>query len=54
MAAEAFESGLPIVLAPGPRTTDRTAPTPDDTWDLPFATDWVYRGEATAGSTARF
>ncbi|MFJ8010861.1 esterase/lipase family protein [Streptomyces fagopyri] len=44
-AVEAFESGPPIILAPGPRTTDRTAPNPDDVWDLPYGTAWVYHGE---------
>ncbi|WP_306312085.1 esterase/lipase family protein [Streptomyces hydrogenans] len=44
-AAEAFTSGPPIILAPGPRTTDRTPPQPNDVWELPYGTAWIYHGE---------
>ncbi|MFJ8585756.1 hypothetical protein ACIRD2_14005 [Streptomyces sp. NPDC093595] len=44
-AAEAFQSGPPIILAPGPRTTDRIPPPPNDVWELPYGTAWVYYGE---------
>ncbi|WP_181794030.1 hypothetical protein [Streptomyces sp. WELS2] len=47
-AAEAFKSGPRIVLAPGPRTTDRVPPQADDTWDLPYGTAWVYYGKGNS------
>ncbi|MFH8464222.1 esterase/lipase family protein [Streptomyces sp. NPDC017991] len=50
-AAEAFRSGPPIVLAPGPRTTDRIPPPPNDVWDLPHGTAWVYHGEGNGRLT---
>ncbi|MBD0694740.1 esterase/lipase family protein [Streptomyces sp. CBMA123] len=50
-AADAFTSGAPIILAPGPRTTDRTAPTPDATWELPHGTARVYYGEGNSKLT---
>ncbi|MFE5907514.1 esterase/lipase family protein [Streptomyces wedmorensis] len=50
-AAEAFQSASPIVLAPGPRTTDRIPPPPNDVWDLPHGTAWVYHGEGNSGLT---
>ncbi|MFF3775802.1 esterase/lipase family protein [Streptomyces sp. NPDC002232] len=50
-AAEAFESASPIVLAPGPRTTDRVPPPPSDVWDLPGGTAWVYYGEGNSALT---
>ncbi|MEV0636985.1 thioesterase domain-containing protein [Streptomyces sp. NPDC050619] len=50
-AAEAFRSGPPIILAPGPRTTDRIPPPPNDVWDLPHGTAWVYHGEGNGQLT---
>ncbi|MFE1478484.1 hypothetical protein ACFW6N_32095 [Streptomyces cyaneofuscatus] len=52
-AAAAFQSASPIVLAPGPRTTDRVPPLPSDVWDLPHGTAWVYHGEGNSGLTTR-
>lgn len=42
---EAFQSGPPIILAPGPRTTEHVAPEPDEVWELPHGIARVYRGE---------
>ncbi|MBD0746106.1 thioesterase domain-containing protein [Streptomyces sp. CBMA152] len=50
-AAEAFQSGSPIILAPGPQTTDRIPPPPDDVWELPYGTAWVYYGEGNGRLT---
>lgn len=50
-AAEAFQSGPPMILAPGPRTTDRVPPPPNDVWDLPHGTAWVYHGEGNSTLT---
>lgn len=50
-AAEALQAAPPIILAPGPRTTDHTPPEPDDIWDLPYGTAWVYHGEGNSGLT---
>ncbi|MFD9735738.1 esterase/lipase family protein [Umezawaea sp. NPDC059074] len=50
-AADALQSGTPIVLAPGPRTTDRIPPPPSDVWDLPNGTAWVYYGEGNSALT---
>ncbi|MEU3201889.1 hypothetical protein [Streptomyces sp. NPDC006996] len=50
-AAEAFQSGPPIILAPGPRTTDRIPPPPNDVWELPYGTAWVYHGEGNGRLT---
>ncbi|AEW93808.1 hypothetical protein SCATT_14370 [Streptantibioticus cattleyicolor NRRL 8057 = DSM 46488] len=49
--AEAFESGPPIILAPGPRTTERTAPEPDEVWDLPSGIARIYHGEGNTHLT---
>ncbi|MFF8717476.1 esterase/lipase family protein [Streptomyces sp. NPDC015184] len=50
-AAEAFQSGSPVILAPGPRTTDRIPPPPSDVWELPYGTAWVYHGEGNGQLT---
>lgn len=50
-AAEALQSAPPIILAPGPRATDRVPPPPTDVWDLPYGTAWVYHGEGNGQLT---
>ncbi|ROR37778.1 esterase/lipase family protein [Kitasatospora cineracea] len=50
-AAEAFQSAPPIILAPGPRKTDRIPPPPNDVWELPYGTAWVYHGEGNGQLT---
>ncbi|GAA1452092.1 hypothetical protein [Nocardiopsis tropica] len=50
-AAEALQAAPPIILAPGPRTTDRIPPPPSDVWDLPHGTAWVYHGEGNGQLT---
>ncbi|MYU22692.1 alpha/beta hydrolase [Streptomyces sp. SID8352] len=50
-AAEAFQAGPPVILAPGPRTTDRIPPPPNDVWELPYGTAWVYHGEGNGRLT---
>ncbi|MFC9085766.1 lipase family alpha/beta hydrolase [Nocardiopsis dassonvillei] len=50
-AAEALRSAPPIILAPGPRATDRIPPPPTDVWDLPYGTAWVYHGEGNGQLT---
>ncbi|MQS39096.1 esterase/lipase family protein [Streptomyces katsurahamanus] len=42
--AEAFRSAPPIVLAAGPSETTATPPPPNETWELPGGTAWVYYG----------
>ncbi|MEU2970960.1 esterase/lipase family protein [Nocardiopsis alba] len=44
-AAEALQSAPPIILSPGPRTIERTAPDPDEVWELPNGIARVYLGE---------
>lgn len=50
-AREAFEAGPPVILAPGPRATDRVPPPPSDVWDLPHGTAWIYYGEGNGQLT---
>lgn len=50
-AAEALQAAPPIILAPGPRTAERIPPMPDEVWDLPHGTAWVYRGEGNSQLT---
>src|SRR5277367_5137654 len=47
---QAFRSAGPIVLAPGHREAEPgTVPDPDETWDLPNGTAWVYHGDRHTG-----
>ncbi|WP_410595483.1 thioesterase domain-containing protein [Amycolatopsis sp. lyj-23] len=50
-AADILRVAPPVVLAPGPRTTDRVPPPPSDVWELPYGTAWVYHGEGNSGLT---
>jgi pimeloyl-ACP methyl ester carboxylesterase len=50
-ATEALQAAPPIVLAPGPRATDRVPPPPNDVWELPYGTAWVYHGEGNGQLT---
>ncbi|MFB8762274.1 esterase/lipase family protein [Nocardiopsis alba] len=44
-AAEALQDAPPIILAPGPRETEHTAPEADEIWEFPDGKAWVYYGE---------
>ncbi|MEU5959177.1 hypothetical protein [Streptomyces sp. NPDC047525] len=47
--AEALRAHPPIALAPGPREAPAAAPDPDQTWELPGGTAWVYLADAEQG-----
>ncbi|MER5423186.1 esterase/lipase family protein [Streptosporangium roseum] len=50
--AEAFRAAPPIILAPGPQEPPtQLPPPPNDVWDLPGGTAWVYHGEGNHGLT---
>ncbi|MFD3807608.1 esterase/lipase family protein [Streptomyces sp. NPDC058611] len=45
---EAFSAAAPIILAPGPKEPPtQTPPTPNDIWELPGGTAWVYYAEGS-------
>ncbi|MEV0972488.1 hypothetical protein [Microtetraspora glauca] len=51
--AEALKAAPPIILAPGPKERPtQLPPPPNDVWDLPGGTAWVYHGEGNGDLVA--
>ncbi|GGX19276.1 hypothetical protein O1M07_25380 [Streptomyces albulus] len=48
-AAEALRAAAAVLLTAGARTATEAAPAPDQPWQLPGGTAWVYYGEGHQG-----